>query len=54
MGTNPHDLYRIDCHDLRIAMRLKLFDDVALRPYLSLRRTLRVARRGAERLFGRV
>jgi peptidoglycan/xylan/chitin deacetylase (PgdA/CDA1 family) len=50
-GADPHDLFRIDCHDLRVAMRLKLIDDVTIQPYLALRRGLRGARRGVEALL---
>jgi peptidoglycan/xylan/chitin deacetylase (PgdA/CDA1 family) len=51
-GDDPCDLCRIDCHDLRVAIRLKLFASSALDPYLALRRGARVARRAAERLRG--
>ena len=50
-GADPHDLCRIDCHDVRVAIRLKLLDDLTMNPYLATRRALRVSRRGVERLF---
>jgi peptidoglycan/xylan/chitin deacetylase (PgdA/CDA1 family) len=49
--ADPHDLCRIDCHDLRVATRLKLVEDFAIQPYLALRRALRGARRGVEAMF---
>lgn len=49
--ADPHDLCRIDCHDVRVAIRLRLFDDVVLSPYLTARRALRGSRRSMERLF---
>jgi len=51
-GADPHDLCRIDCHDLRLAARLKWFDSSTLSPYLAARRGLRRARRAVERLIG--
>jgi peptidoglycan/xylan/chitin deacetylase (PgdA/CDA1 family) len=51
-GANPYDLCRIDCHDLRLAARLKWFDSSTLGPYLAARRGLRRVRRATERLLG--
>lgn len=51
--ANPHDLNRIDCHDLRIAIRLGLLDRAAINPYLAVRRGLRGVRRFGERILGR-
>jgi peptidoglycan/xylan/chitin deacetylase (PgdA/CDA1 family) len=48
--SDPHDLCRVDAHDLRIALRLKLVHLAAMQPYLALRRTFRHARRGFEAL----
>lgn len=50
--ANPHDLHRVDCHDLAVAVRVKLFDPFALGPYLTVRRHLRTFRRGVERMIG--
>jgi peptidoglycan/xylan/chitin deacetylase (PgdA/CDA1 family) len=50
-GADTHDLNRIDCHDVRVAIRLKLLDDVAMSPYLMARRALRRTRRAAERFL---
>lgn len=52
-GADPHDLCRIDCHDLRMAARLKWFDASILGPYLAARRGLRRTRRAVERVLGR-
>jgi peptidoglycan/xylan/chitin deacetylase (PgdA/CDA1 family) len=52
-GDNPHDLSRIDCHDLRVAIRLGLLDRAAIDPYLAVRRGLRQVRRLGERILGR-
>jgi peptidoglycan/xylan/chitin deacetylase (PgdA/CDA1 family) len=49
--ADAHDLCRIDCHDVRVAIRLRLLDDVVLSPYLAARRALRGSRRSVERLF---
>lgn len=51
-GADAHDLCRLDCHDLRFALSLKLFDDTTVSPYLAFRRTLRGGRRRLERIFG--
>jgi peptidoglycan/xylan/chitin deacetylase (PgdA/CDA1 family) len=50
-AADPHDLCRIDCHDVRVAIRLRLLDEVVLSPYLVTRRALRGSRRSVERLF---
>jgi peptidoglycan/xylan/chitin deacetylase (PgdA/CDA1 family) len=50
-GSDPHDLPRIDCHDLRVALRLRVLDRFSLRPYLAVRRGARVVRRGVEAVF---
>lgn len=52
VGDDPHDLCRIDCHDLRVGIRLKALAGGVIEPYLALRRGLRVVRRTAERLRG--
>jgi peptidoglycan/xylan/chitin deacetylase (PgdA/CDA1 family) len=44
----PHDLPRLDCHDLRVALRLRALDPISLRPYLALRRGARAVRRRVE------
>jgi peptidoglycan/xylan/chitin deacetylase (PgdA/CDA1 family) len=51
--ANPHDLNRVDCHDSRVALRMKWFEPPALRPYLALRRGLRAVRRGVDRVTSR-
>lgn len=43
-----YDLNRIDCHDLRVALRLRLVRQPVLQPYLGFRRTLRAMRRRLE------
>jgi peptidoglycan/xylan/chitin deacetylase (PgdA/CDA1 family) len=52
--ANPHDLCRIDCHDLRIAVQLRTLEPAVLAPYLAVRRGLRAIRRRTERMMGRV
>jgi peptidoglycan/xylan/chitin deacetylase (PgdA/CDA1 family) len=52
-STNAHDLWRIDAHDLPIALRLKILDPAGLAPYLAARQGLRRVRRAIERLTGR-
>lgn len=44
-----HDLPRLDCHDLRIALRLGIMEQAVLAPYLLVRRQLRQLRRQIER-----
>lgn len=46
-GGDPHDLPRIDAHDLHVAVRLRLLDPVRLVPYLAARRALRRLREAA-------
>lgn len=53
-GDDAHDLHRLDCHDLRLASRMKWFDPGTLDRYLSARRTLRGARRTIDRWLGRI
>jgi peptidoglycan/xylan/chitin deacetylase (PgdA/CDA1 family) len=53
-NTDRHDLGRVDCHDLRVAVRLRCLDETRLRPYLTIRRRVRVARRRMDRLVGRI
>ena len=48
---DPLDVWRIDCHDLRFALRMRLTDDATLQPYLALRRTVRGARRRLESIL---
>jgi peptidoglycan/xylan/chitin deacetylase (PgdA/CDA1 family) len=52
VGPNAdlHDLPRIDCHDLRMALRLRVLDPAGLRPYLAIRRGARAIRRRTEAL----
>jgi hypothetical protein len=52
-GAAVHDLPRLDCHDLRLALQLGILEAWSLRPYLGLRRTLRSVRRGAGSIAGR-
>lgn len=52
-NSDPHDLNRVDCHDLAVAVRLRLFEPLTFGPYLALRRNVRKLRRGVERLIGR-
>jgi peptidoglycan/xylan/chitin deacetylase (PgdA/CDA1 family) len=51
-NANPHDLHRVDCHDLAVALRARLLDPITLRPYLTVRRRLRTLRRTMERMAG--
>ena len=51
-GADPHDLPRIDAHDLAIAIRFGLLNARSMAPYLDVRRALRRARRFAERFIG--
>jgi hypothetical protein len=39
--SDPHELGRIDAHDLHVAARLNLLGSTALTPYLAARRGLR-------------
>jgi peptidoglycan/xylan/chitin deacetylase (PgdA/CDA1 family) len=45
-----HDLPRLDCHDLRMALRFGILDADVLDPYLFVRRQLRRLRRQIERV----
>lgn len=51
-GDDPHDLHRLDSHDLGVALRLRCFP--VMRPYLAVRRGARRIRRAADRLRGDV
>jgi peptidoglycan/xylan/chitin deacetylase (PgdA/CDA1 family) len=44
-GASPADVPRVDCHDLRIALRLGLAAGPGLAPYLGVRAALRRCRR---------
>ena len=46
---DPHDLPRIDAHDLEVAVALGLVGSAALSPYLAVRRAGRAVRRRWER-----
>jgi len=50
--ANPHDLGRIDAHDLHLAVRLRLLGRWPLPRYLAIRRHGRRARRLVERVTG--
>jgi peptidoglycan/xylan/chitin deacetylase (PgdA/CDA1 family) len=52
-GADPHDLCRIDCHDLRMAVRMNLFEPAQLGPYLATRRGLRQVRRVLDGVLGK-
>jgi peptidoglycan/xylan/chitin deacetylase (PgdA/CDA1 family) len=53
-GDSPHDLCRLDCHDLGVAIRLNCLEAPWIEPYLSTRRAMRGIRRGVDRALGRV
>ena len=50
--ADPHELPRIDAHDLQIAARLGLLGTQMVPPYLAVRRGARRVRRFAERFTG--
>jgi peptidoglycan/xylan/chitin deacetylase (PgdA/CDA1 family) len=52
--SNPHDLCRVDGHDLRVALGLKAVGPRVLRPYLAVRRSVRRLRRSADGWLGRI
>jgi len=52
-ASDPHDLSRLDHHDLPLALRVQRFGDTPLGPYLAGRRALRRARRRVETFFDR-
>lgn len=47
-GADLHDLHRLDCHDLRVAARLRLLGSPLMPTYLAARRAARGARRTLE------
>jgi peptidoglycan/xylan/chitin deacetylase (PgdA/CDA1 family) len=49
---NAASLPRVDCHDLRLALKLGFATNRTLRPYLKARRVLRTVRRTAGYVFG--
>jgi peptidoglycan/xylan/chitin deacetylase (PgdA/CDA1 family) len=51
--SNVCDLPRVDPHDLRGALVLRVAASPGMRPYLTARRTVRTCRRMAERALGR-
>ena len=51
--ANPHDLPRLDAHDLHVAQRLRLLGAAPLAPYLAARRSARQLRRASARILGR-
>lgn len=53
-GSDPWDLSRVDCSDVRMAVRLKCLAEPTLAPYFSLRRRVRRARRQVDRMLGRI
>lgn len=53
-GADPHDLNRVDCHDLRVAIHLRVYDSPLLDSYLAVRRGFRGLRRRADRLLGHI
>lgn len=52
-GDDPHDLCRIDGHDLGLALRMGWLDPRTMGPYLALRRRLRAVRRRIDRSLHR-
>jgi peptidoglycan/xylan/chitin deacetylase (PgdA/CDA1 family) len=50
--SDPHDLCRVDCHDVRLALRFNCLAAHRLGPYLSTRRHMRRTRRRLERILG--
>jgi peptidoglycan/xylan/chitin deacetylase (PgdA/CDA1 family) len=52
--ADPHDLNRVDGHDLRIFVALELAGLPAARPYFALRRQLRGVRRRMDGWLGRL
>jgi peptidoglycan/xylan/chitin deacetylase (PgdA/CDA1 family) len=50
-SVNAASLPRVDCHDLRLALKLGLVSERTLRPYLKTRGLLRRVRRSTERAF---
>ena len=47
-GACVHDLPRLDCHDLTVALRFGIVDTATLAPYLLVRRQVRRVRRQIE------